>query len=140
MPLHNDDTILDDAVLFRGLPPLPNWIKTTGGHTRPTSLAFYSSDQEISYFIDAPGMLAELFRIFPGYKFAAVPADVLRSVGFAIERRPLECPTDFRCDPACHVVAGPPQQIDRREHQRLAGMVAKHPNVRVVSQESTQHQ
>ena len=137
MPLQDDQTIPDDAILYRVL-PIPSWIKTEGERRRPSSIAFYEARGEVSYFMDSPGMLAEVRRIFPGVEIARVPASVLRSaeVGFAIERRPTECPDGFQSDPACHVVAGPNGQITRNEFQRRAGRIAKHADVSLVPEES----
>ena len=134
MPLADDQTIPADAVLFRVLLPDPNWTTNKGGKQRPASLAFYSSNQEISYFIDSPGMLAEIQRIFPGHKIARVPATVLRAQGFAIERRPgpADCPADFQCDRAYHVVAGPNADIERPEFQRRARAIATHQDVTII--------
>jgi hypothetical protein len=89
----------------------------------------------VSYFIDVPGMLTELNRIFPGSEIARVPALVVRTVGFAIERRPDECPEDFQCDRACHVVAGPPAELTRLEFQRKARNIAKDPSVTIIHAE-----
>jgi hypothetical protein len=132
MALQDDGTIAGNTVLLRVLDRDPNWTTNKGGRYRPASLAFYSSDQEISYFIDGPDVLAEVQRIFPNHEIAKVPASVVRGVGFAIERRPAECPSDFRCDPAVHVVAGPVTEIKRAEHQKKAGSIAKDPGVTIV--------
>ena len=51
-----------------------------GGKHRPSSLAFFSTKQEVSYFVEAPGILVELQRIFPGKEIARVPALVIRGV------------------------------------------------------------
>ncbi len=136
MPLQDDVSIPHDAMLYRVLPK-PSWIKTEGETRRPSSIAFYEARGEVSYFVDGPGMLAEVRRIFPGMEIARVPASVLRSteVGFVIERRPADCPEDFHCDPANHVVAGPSAEITRNEFQRRARRVAKHTDVTIVPQE-----
>lgn len=134
MSLIDDQTVPPDAVLFRVLRQDPNWTTNKGGRIRPASLAFFSTEQEISYFLDSPGMLAELRRIFPGHQIARVPALVIRAAGFAIERRPDpdDCPVDFRCDRACHVVAGPPTEITRKEFQRAASAIAKNAEVTII--------
>jgi hypothetical protein len=132
MPLHDDGTIPADAILFRVLAH-PGWTTTKGGTRRPSSIAFYEAAGEVSYFVDAPGMLTELSRIFPGSEIAVVPALVVRAVGFAIERRPDECPEDFQCDRTCHVVAGPPAELTRLEFQAKARRIAKNPNVTIVA-------
>ena len=136
MPLQDDQTIPDDAILYRVL-PLPSWIKTEGEKRRPSSIAFYEARGEVSYFVDGPGMIAEVRRMFPGMEIACVPASVLRSaeVGFVIERRPAECPDGFQSDPAYHVVAGPNGELTRNEFQRRAGRIAKHPDVTILPKE-----
>src|ERR1700737_891477 len=111
MALQDDGTIAADAVLFRELLRTPNWTTNKDGTHRPPSLAFYTSDHEISYFVDTPGVLAEVQRLFPNHEIARIPASVIRGVGFAIERRPAECPPGYRCDPASHAVAGPTSEI-----------------------------
>ncbi len=136
MPLIDDATIPADSALFRVLAH-SGWTTTKGGTRRPSSIAFYEARGEVSYFVDVPGMLAELSRIFPGSEIARVPARVVRAVGFAIERRPTECPEDFRCDRACHVVAGPPAELTRLEFQGKARNIAKDPGVTIVRPEST---
>jgi hypothetical protein len=80
-------------------------------------------------------MLPELQRIFPGLEIARIPASVLRAVDFAIERRPDECPPDFRSDRACHVVAGPSAEIARPDLERRAQSIAKHPDVTIIPPE-----
>jgi len=137
MPPIDDQTIPADAVLFRVLRKDPNWTTNKGGRLRPTSLAFFSSEQEISYFLDAPGMLAELQRIFPEHKIARVPAAVIRAAGFVIERRPdpADCPRDFHCDPACHVVAGLSAEVTRIVFQRRARSIANHADIVIIEPE-----
>jgi hypothetical protein len=131
MPLVDDGTIPADAVLLRILVD-PKWITKKDGPRRPGSVAFYEATGEVSYFVEVPGMLTELARLFPGMEVARVPAAVVRAVGFVIERRPGECPDNFQCDPACHVVAGPPVQMTRNEFQGKARTIAKDPNVTIV--------
>lgn len=134
MPLVDDGTILANAVLFRILVD-PRWITAKGGSIRPSSLAFYEAGGEVSYFLEVPGVLAELGRLFPGMEIARVPAAVVRGVGFVIERRSGECPNDFRCDPECHVVAGPPVQVGRTEFQGKARVIAKDLSVTIIHPE-----
>lgn len=132
MPLRNDETISDEAILFRVLIADPNWkTRESDGRYRPTSLAFYSADQDVSYFVDGPGVVEALNKLFAGLEIASVPASVIRGVGFVIERRPEECPEDFECDRSCHVVAGPAEPIPRKDHQRRVRTIAKHPRVYV---------
>src|SRR5579863_1784348 len=128
MPLQNDPSIPDEAILYRVLHNDRNWRTTDNdGRYRASSFAFYETRGEVSYFLDSPGVLPELHRMFPGLEIASVPAAVLRSpeVGFAIERRPGEVPPDFAFDPANHVVAGPSVEITRPQFQKRAGLIAK---------------
>ncbi len=127
MPLQNDPTIPEEAILYRILDDNPDWRTNKGGRYRASSLAFYEVRGEVSYFLNSPGVLHELHRIFAGREIASVQASVLRSpeVAFAIERRPGEVPPDFGFDPANHVVAGPAVEITRNEFQRRAGRIAK---------------
>jgi len=125
MPLLNDATIPDSARLFRVL--IPNWVIKSGETRRVASCAFFEVRGEVSLFLDAPGLLEELRRIFPGREIASVSAMVIREAGLAIERRPTECPSDFRCDNACHVVVGPAQELSRNEMERRYRSIAKHP-------------
>jgi hypothetical protein len=131
MPLLDDGTILADAVLLRVLPH-PGWITNKGGIRRPSSIAFYEAYGEVSYFLDGPGVVAELRRIFKDAEIARVPVQVIRAIGFAIERRPDECPIGFRCDRSNHVVAGPAQQMDRNVYEKLARSIAKQPAVTII--------
>ena len=133
MPLRNDETIPDDAVLLRVLLKDPNWTTNRGGRYRAASLAFFSTEQEISYFLEAPGVLAEVQGMFPDHEIARVPASVIRSVTFAIERRPAECPPNFQGDRSCHVVAGPSVEITRKDNERCARSIAKHKDVTIIS-------
>jgi hypothetical protein len=133
MPLLDDGTISADAVLFRVLHP--GWITNKGGARRPSSIAFYEAQGEVSYFVDTPGMLPELRRIFPGLEIARIPAAVVRGVGLVIERRPAECPNGFQCNPADHVVAGPPQELERNVYEKRARSIAKQPGVAIVPPE-----
>lgn len=131
MPLTDDGTIPANAVLLRAL-PYPSWITNKRGTRRPSSAAFFSTRQEVSYFLEAPGILTELRRILQSSDFARVPASVIRGLGLVIERRPAECPLGFRGDPASHVVVGPPEQMQRNEYEKRARSIAKHPNVSLV--------
>lgn len=128
----DDQTIPADATLLRVLLKNPNWTVNDEGRLRPASLAFFSTTQEISYFIEEPGVTAEVCRIFPDHKIARVPASVIRENGLAIERRPGECPPDFQCNHDCHVIAGPAAEITRKEYERRARRIAKHPQVAVI--------
>jgi hypothetical protein len=133
MPLHDDETVLATACLYRVLRQDPNWTKTeSDGRRRPTSLAFFSSDQEVSYYVNAPGVLDELQRKFRGHDIAEIPVSVVRGAGFVIERRPTEVDADFQSDPNSHVVAGPSTELTRDQHQRVARAIAKHPNVHMI--------
>ena len=133
MPLTDDQTVAADSVLLRVL--RHGWTTTKDGRCRPASLAFFSTDQEISYFVEGPDVIIELWRIFPGHKIARIPASVIRAQGFVIERRPAECPAELQCDHASHVVAGPAAEITRNEFQRRAGSIAKHIQVSIIEPE-----
>jgi hypothetical protein len=130
MPLIDDASILDGAVLFRVLHP--GWTTTKGGAYRLASHAFFEARGEVSLFLDAPGLLEELRRIFPGKEIASVSASVIRGAGLAIERRPAECPSDFRCDKACHVVVGPQEDLQRNDLEKRYRSIAKHPSVTIL--------
>lgn len=133
MPLPVDDqTIPPDAALLRVLRQDPHWTTNKGGRFRPSGLAFFSATQEISYFVDTLEIRAELRRIFPEHRIARVPVSLIRAQGFAIERRPAECPEDFQSDRGCHVVAGPAAQVSRKEYERRAGAIAKHLDVSII--------
>jgi hypothetical protein len=134
MPLRDDCTIAPDAVLLRALVH-PSWIKNESGNRRPSSIAFYEAHGEVSYFIDSPGMVAELRRIFNDVEIAMVPAAAVRGVGFAIERRPADCPDGFRCDRASHVVAGPREEMARNVYEKCARSIAKQDGVGLVPRE-----
>lgn len=140
MPLEDDPTVTLEAHLLRVLYRDPNWTTIKDGRLRPTKLAFYSATQEISYFVEAPGVIAELWRIFPDHKIARIPVSVMRDQGFAIERRPQpdECPEDFRCDRTLHVIAGPAIEMGRHEYQRRARRIANHDEVTIIEPEPQQ--
>ena len=131
MPLRHDEGIAREAILYRILQH-KGWTTNKGGKHRPSSIAFFEVDGEVSYFIDSDSMVPELRRIFPGADIARVPASVVIDAGFAIERRPNECPEDFRCNPACHVVVGPAQPMEPNDYEKRARSIAKHPDVGIV--------
>lgn len=130
MPVIDDGTIPANASLLRVL--VPEWITNKGGTRRAASLAFLSTEQEVSYFIEAEGILAEVQRIFPGHEIARVPVAVMRGAGLAIERRPDECPAEFHGDHTCHVIGGPNADVTRNEFERRARLVAKHQDVTII--------
>ena|SRR5258708_3224245 len=133
MPLLDDATIPDGAVLYRVL--IPGWTTTRGGRYRPASHAFLETRGEVSLFVDEPGMLDELRRIFPRHEIAVVSASVIRSKRLVIERRPLECPEGFQRDPACHVVVGPNDEIQKPELEKRYRSIAKDPSVAILPPE-----
>lgn len=122
-------------MLFRVLAH-QGWITNKGGTRRPSSIAFYEAGAEVSYFLDGPGTLAELGRIFPGSEVARVSALLVGRVGFVIERRPNECHEDFRCDHARHVVVGPPTELTRLQFQGKAREIAKDASVSILRPET----
>ncbi len=131
MPLQDDATVPNDATLLRVLHK--TWVTGEGENRRPTSHAFMDSNFETSLFINSPGVVTELHRIFIGLEIACVPVGALREIGLVIERRPDECPENFNCDPRCHVVIGPPREMARNEYQRLTRNLAKHPQTQILS-------
>lgn len=133
MALVDDATIPNGATLLRVLRKGKGWTTTDkGGRYRPTSAAFFSSNQEISYFLEAAGILADLQQMFPGCEIARIPASVIRGTGSVIERRPAECPPEFQGNHACHVVAGPNTATERNELEKRARTIAKHPDVEII--------
>lgn len=135
MALQDDATVVGTVTLYRVLHA--DWITSKGGNRRPASIAFFEAHGEVSYFVDGPDVLEELRRIFPGKEIASVPASVIRQKGFAIERRPAECPTDFHADHGCHVVCGPAQPMERNVYEKLARSIVKHPDVAIVPTQPT---
>jgi hypothetical protein len=133
MPLLDDATVFDDAVLFRVL--LPGWTTTKGGTYRLASHAFLEARGEVSLFLDAPGLVEELRRVFPGKEIASVSASGIRGAGLVIERRPAECPPDFRCDRSCHVIVGPAQELQRNDLEKRYRSIAKHPSIKIFPPE-----
>ena len=130
MPLQDDASIPDEALLLRVL--RLDWAIEKSGRRRPASYAFIDSNWETSLFINALGILEELRRLFPGLEVASVPSRVLRENGFAVARRPAECPEDFRGDSNNHVVIGPSKDVTRNEYERNARAVAKHPDTHIL--------
>ena len=128
MPINNDESIPNDAILLRLL--TKDWIVTKEGVRRPTSHAFRESNFESSCFVDSPATRIELKKLYPGFEIAAIPAQVFRESGFAIERRPDEVPEGFEGDRRNHVVVGPPQACARNLHERMARSIVR--NVRVA--------
>ena len=108
-----------------------------GEARRPGKIAFIDGrTQEASCFIEGPGVAEEMRRILPCPEgIAVVPASVVRECGFAIERRPDGCPEGFRCDPASHVVIGPPEVIRRKLYEKMARQIATHPETRIIPPE-----
>jgi hypothetical protein len=133
MPLLDDASVFDGAVLFRVL--FPGWTTTKGGTYRLASHAFFEARGEVSLFLEVPGLLEELRRIFPGKEIATVSASVIRGAGLVIERRPGECPQDFRCDKTCHVVVGPAEELQRNDLEKRYRSIAKHPSVKILPAE-----
>jgi len=131
MPINDDATIPDDAILLRVL--LKDWITTKHERRRPTSHAFRDSNAESSCFIDSETIRSELRRLYPGLEVATVPAGVLRQNGFAIERRPDEVSEDFAGDHRDHVVVGPPQACARNLQERMARAIVQDERVTIVA-------
>jgi hypothetical protein len=130
MPLQDDVTVPNDATLLRAL--YKDWITREGPTRRPTSHAFMDAIFETSLFVNSPEVAIELRRIFVGLEIASISVGVVREIGFVIERRPTECPDDFRCNPGCHVVIGPPREMARKEYQRRTRTIATHPQTIIL--------
>jgi hypothetical protein len=129
MPITDDATIPDDAILLRVL--TKDWITIEQGRRRPTSHSFRDANAETSCFIDSQVARTALMKLFPGSSIAAFPAHVCRASGFAIERRPNEVPDDFVGDRQSHVVVGPPQASTRIVQTRMARALVKHEQVTI---------
>jgi hypothetical protein len=130
MPLQDDATVPNDATLLRVLHK--TWVTGEGENRRPAKHAFMDSNFETSLFVNSPEVVTELRRIFIGLEIACISVGVLREAGLVIERRPDECPEAFNCDPRCHVVIGPPNEMTRNVYQRIARTIAKHPQTRIL--------
>jgi hypothetical protein len=128
MPINDDASIPNDAILLRLL--TCDWI-TKDERPRPTSHAFRDSNFESSCFLDSAEVRLELRRLFAelAIAFAAIPAQVFRDNGFAIESRPDEAPGQFGCDRRSHVVVGPPRPCARTAYDRMARAIARHEQV-----------
>jgi|SRR5208282_3002365 len=134
MPLVDDASIPDEAVLLRAL--LPNWIHEQDGIRRISKQAFLDGQTgEASCFIDGAGVQAEVRRIFPGKEIGAVTARVVRESGFVIARRPNEA-DPFAMDANAHVVIGTAQQLRRIEYERCAKRIAIHAETRILLEEN----
>jgi hypothetical protein len=130
MPIVNDDSIPDDTILLRVL--IPSWTCTVDGRYRPQSLAFRDGlTGDVSCFIQAEGVEAEVRRMYPNHEIAAVTAGVVRESGYAIQRRPGECP-GFNSDPNMHVVIGSPNQIGKKEKERCSRKIAEHDTTTIL--------
>jgi hypothetical protein len=135
MPVVNDASITDDTLLLRVL--RPDWICLKNGRYRPESLAFTDGRSgEVSCFIASEGVEAEVRRMFPGHKIAAVPARVVRQSGFVIQRRPGEC-EGFNADPTAHVVIGCDVQVPKKQYERCARAIAVHAETTILPEPPT---
>ena len=131
MPVIDDASISDDAILLRVL--LPGWTCLKNGRYRPKSMAFTDGrSKEVSCFIAGEGVEEKVRSMFPGHEIAAVPARIVRESGFAIERRPGDCP-QYTGDPNAHVVIGCPTEIPNKEYERNARKIAVHPATSILS-------
>lgn len=138
MPLTDDSSVSNDAVLLRAL--RPDWTCTDGGRYRPQSLAFRDARSgDVSCFIRAEGVEAEVRRLFPNCEIAAVGAGVVRQCGYAIERRPGECPPGFNSDPNTHVVIGAPVEMGKKDKERCSRRIAEHPTTIILPAEPHQN-
>src|SRR5947209_4263770 len=103
-PSIDDPTISDDDELMRGL--LPRWITLKGGRERPTTDAFLDSNYENSCFLSLRDNPEFVQQVLAPLRRAIVTARLIRSVGWIVERRPDECPAEYRGNKADHVVIG----------------------------------
>lgn len=130
MPIVNDDSIPDDARLLRVL--LPGWTITANGRYRPQSLAFRDGRTgDVSCFIQAEGVEAAVREMYPNHEIAVINAGVVRASGYAIERRPGECP-GFNGDPNMHVVIGSPAEMGKKAKERCSRKIAEHETTAVL--------
>jgi hypothetical protein len=126
MPIVNDASIPDDAILLRVLHPSSLWRCRVGGRYRPTSLAFQDGlTGDVSCFVQAEGVEAQVRQMYPHNEIATVTAGAVRAAGYVIERRPGEC-GNFTGDPNAHVVIGPPEPITKKAQTRRARRIAEH--------------
>jgi len=132
MPVIDDTSITDDAILYRVLHP--GWTCSKNGRYRPQSMAFTDGrSKEVSCFIAGEGVEEKVRSMFPGLEIATVSARVVRESGFAIERRPTEC-EEFSGDPKTHVVIGSPTGIPNKEYERCARKIAVHAATSILPQ------
>jgi hypothetical protein len=127
MAIIDDPGIPDGTIVLRVL--LEGWISETNNRIRPNSLALLDSNYENSCFISNDVSLSELQRLFPGQPVVGIPVEVMRRNGFSVERRPNECPEDYRGNRDDHVVVGPPESCGRKEYHRKSQAIVKDPSV-----------
>jgi hypothetical protein len=124
MPIVNDDTIPDEAILLRVLHD--GWTCTRNGQRRPNSLAFLDGHSgEPSCFIQGDGVETQVRQMYPGHEIASFTARAVRESGYVIQRRPNECGS-FGGDPNDHVVIGPPGAMGKNAKVRSARRIAEH--------------
>jgi hypothetical protein len=131
MPIEDDPTIPDEAIVLRVLHP--NWITTKGGRTRPTSHALLElgGTGECSCFIASGTILSKLAAKFPGLSVARIPAAVLRENNFAVRRQPEDCPADLVDDHGIHVVVGPPDGCNNHQTEKRARAIVRDARVTI---------
>jgi len=131
-PTHDDHEITNNHFVLRVL--LAKWLTTKGGRERPTSESMKDSNQEISCFIEGEIPLAELFQLFEYRKIARIPVSVLRTAGYAIERRPTEAPNCS--NPEAHVVVGPIPILRRNDYERASRRIVTDEQVTILAPEN----
>jgi hypothetical protein len=137
MPIVNDDSIPNDMILLRVL--LPGWTCTVNSRYRPQSLAFRDGvTGDVSCFIQAEGVEAEVRRMYPNHEIATVTAGVVRDSGYAIERRPGEC-EGFNGDPNMHVIIGSPTPVGKKEKERCSRRIAEHDTTTILPRQTALH-
>lgn len=112
----DDDSISDDALLWRGI--LPQWIhQLADGSTQPQSLAFVDGSEsgEVSFFLAAETSKERVMAGRPFTHIAVVRATVLRELGYTLARDPGGASGD-----TAHVVACPDERKTRKQIQRDA--------------------
>jgi hypothetical protein len=88
--------------------------------------------QESSCYVANEVNLAELRRMFPGQKIAKFRAQIVRDAQCVIERKPDECPLDFRGDRREHVVIGPARELSRGPYFKRAEEIAHTPGIEIL--------
>jgi hypothetical protein len=93
----DDPTIADSEMLWRRVVPSPDWIVLEGDTYRVSSLAFFSSDGEISVHLASLTSVSSILSRYPRYSVARIEARHFRACGHTISRDPTpEDPSHLR--------------------------------------------